>query len=344
MSPYQPLAKGSVRLLRLLPHQDENSRIECQLITISQLGSRSSHPYEALSYVWGPENDKKSIYIDGKNKLDVTANLYVALLHLRHRFVERILWIDAICVNQKDDIEKGHQVESMAKIYAKASRVLVWLGETADNSNQALEAIRVAAEKQYKNSVLYPTNQQANLALSDQQAGNSSSDETNQDAILTLLDRQWFQRIWVVQEVAAAQHILIKCGSAEIDGSAFCSGLSVLKPFDGTRPDLQTLIPPIAHLMRGTIFRRRHARDDDTGRLARFSLNIGRLGELVDMYHTRKATIPLDKVYALLGMSSDEPYKVGIEANYKSSWKEVFQKLVNLSLSNPSSRARGDYW
>ena len=51
----------------------------------------------------------------------------------------------------------------------------------------------------------------------------------------------------------------------------------------------------------------------------------------MDMYHTRKATIPLDKVYALLGMSSDDP---SIEANYESSWKDLFQKLVNFSLSN----------
>ena len=141
----------------------------------------------------------------------------------------------------------------------------------------------------------------------------------------------------VLQEVAAARHILIKSGSTEIDGYAFCRGLSVLEPF-GTRPDLQALIPPMAYLIKGAVFRGRHDRDD-TSRPARFSLNIRPLGELVDMYHTRKATDPLDKVYALLGMSSDDP---GIEVNYESSWKDLFWKLVDFSLSNAVSISTWD--
>ncbi|EJT69137.1 hypothetical protein GGTG_13246 [Gaeumannomyces tritici R3-111a-1] len=320
---YKDLPKDSVRLLRLLPHQDENSRIECQLITCSILDSEKTHPYEALSYVWGSEKNRLPIHIDGVKQL-VQANLHRALLHLRDCFVERILWIDAICINQKDNEEKGQQVQSMAKIYAKASRVIVWLadppdnGDQADNGNQAdsgdqaLEAIRTAAEEQRVDSQL---------------------DERKQQVILSLLRRKWFQRIWVLQEVAAARHILIKHGSTEIDGYAFCSGLDVLKPFDKAHPDLQALIPLIAHLIRGAVFRRRHERDD-TSRPARFSLNIRPLGELVDMYHTRKATEPLDKVYALLGMSSDA---AEIEANYKASWEDLFRKLINFSLSDQVS-------
>jgi thiamine pyrophosphate-dependent acetolactate synthase large subunit-like protein len=111
--------------------------------------------------------------------------------------VERILWVDAICINQHDNDEKGQQVQSMAKIYAKASRVIVWLGEAADNSDQALEAIRMAAEEQHTSSVIYKPNQEAILALSDQHPTNFPSNGTNQQAILGLLERPWFQRIWV---------------------------------------------------------------------------------------------------------------------------------------------------
>ncbi|KAF5696935.1 het [Fusarium mundagurra] len=105
--------------------------------------------------------------------------------------------VHAICINQRDSNEKGKQVQSMAKIYAKASRVIVWLGEAAASSDQALEEIRIVAVK------------------------NPAINETNhQQAILALLEREWFQRIWVLQEVAAARHVLIKCGSMEIDGYA----------------------------------------------------------------------------------------------------------------------------
>jgi hypothetical protein len=191
---YTRLREGSVRLLRLLPHPDEHSTIECQLFTCNLLDSESIHPYEALSYVWGPENNLKSIDLDSpglKDKLPVRENLHAALSHLRDRFVERIIWTDAICINQEDNEEKGQQVQSMAKIYAKASRVIVWLGEAADNSDEALKAIRRIAEEQHTNSAIYKTNQEAVLAPPDQQP------KTDQQAILKLLEREWFQRIWV---------------------------------------------------------------------------------------------------------------------------------------------------
>ncbi|KAK3367931.1 heterokaryon incompatibility protein-domain-containing protein, partial [Podospora didyma] len=308
---HTPLRKGSVRLLRLLPNSNQNSPIECQLITFSMLDTGSTHPYECLSYVWGSNSNKQPIYVDGC-KLHVTANLHAALSHLRHCFLERILWVDAICINQDDNDEKGQQVQLMAKIYAKASRVVVWLGEAADSSDYALEAIRAAADEQLTN---FPI------------------DEENRDTILTLLERGWFERIWVLQEVAAARHILIKCGPVEMDGYVFCSGLSALNISYETRPHLLGLIPPILYLIRGAVFRPR-SEGNETSRQDRFSLNIRPLGQLVDMYHTHKATIRHDKVYALLGMSNDEPSAAGLEANYEDPWREAFRKLVHFCLSD----------
>ncbi|KAK5637314.1 hypothetical protein RRF57_013026 [Xylaria bambusicola] len=172
---YTPLPEGSVRLLRLLPRSDEHSRIECQLNAYSLLDSESNHPYEAISYEWGPEKDQKTVYVNNR-ALSVRANLYAALSHLQDRFIERIIWIDAICINQENNDEKALQVQFMARIYAKASRVIVWLGQAAGSSDQALEVIRKAAEEQYTESAI---------------------DKLNQQAVLTLLRREWFQRIWV---------------------------------------------------------------------------------------------------------------------------------------------------
>ncbi|KAK3343623.1 heterokaryon incompatibility protein-domain-containing protein, partial [Lasiosphaeria hispida] len=323
MPPYISLPEGSVRLLRLLPNSDQNSPIECRLITFPALDSGSTHPYESLSYVWGSDDSKRPIYVD-RNELYVTANLHVALSHLRHCLLERMLWVDAICINQSDNVEKGQQVQLMAKIYSKASRVIVWLGEAADGSDQALEAIRAAA---------------------DEQPANFPVDKTNWGAILTLLDRGWFERIWVLQEVAAARHVLIKCGPAEIDGYAFCSGLSALNPSYETHPHLLGLIPPIVYLIRGAAFRPRY-KGEETSRQDRFSLGIRPLGQLVDMYHTHKATVPLDKVYALLGMSNDDddddPHAAGLKVNYDATWGELFRKLVQFCLSDQMSVSTWD--
>ncbi|KAF5716656.1 hypothetical protein FGLOB1_2462 [Fusarium globosum] len=246
--------------------------------------------------------------------MSVRANLHAALLHLRDGFIERIIWIDAICINQEDNDEKGRQVQSMAEIYAKATRVIVWLGEVADKSDYALEAIRAAAEEEY---------------AVEQQYTSTAADRTSLEAIVTLLERPWFQRIWVLQEAAAARHILVKCGHTEIDGYAFCSGLRAQSQSD---PYTVFRSPSIAYLMRGAIFRPRYrgSREDWPDR---FSLNIRPLGELVDIYHSRKATDRRDKVYALIGMSSDDPGAAGLSADYNTSWKELFQKLINYCLS-----------
>ncbi len=172
-----------MRLLHLLPHKDKHSRIECRLSICSLLDSGSSHSYEALSYAWGSEENPGSILVDGCD-FSVRANLHAALSHLRDEFIERVMWIDAICINQRDEGEKGHQVQSMAKIYAKASRVMVWLGEAALGSDQALETIRTAAAEESTDSAI---------------------SKTSQKAILALLGRPWFQRIWVRKAIDVQQ-------------------------------------------------------------------------------------------------------------------------------------------
>ena len=113
-----------MRLLRLQPHSDENSNIDCQVFTCTLLDSGSTHSYEALSYVWESADNPQLVFIND-SEMSVKGNLHAALLHLRDPFIDRILWIDAICINQEDDEEKSHQVRLMAKIYAKASRVIV---------------------------------------------------------------------------------------------------------------------------------------------------------------------------------------------------------------------------
>jgi hypothetical protein len=141
---------------------------------LKESGQRT-HPYDALSYVWGGEDKPRTISI-GRHDVQVTENLYAALLRLRYRSFDRFLWVDAICINQENGQEKEHQIQYMPKIYGLANCVIVWLGEAADDSNRALEEIRFAGEKA-------PTS--------------SPNDEAIRKPVLTLLQRPWFRRIWV---------------------------------------------------------------------------------------------------------------------------------------------------
>jgi Heterokaryon incompatibility protein (HET) len=129
------LEPDSIRLIRLLHSEDEDAPIRCQLFNHSLQESRKrTHPYDALSYVWGNLDETRPIVVD-RHVLHVTVNLHDALSHLRYRSIERIIWVDAICINQNDIKEKGQQIQFMAKIYGQANRVLVWLGRAENNSD-----------------------------------------------------------------------------------------------------------------------------------------------------------------------------------------------------------------
>jgi tetratricopeptide (TPR) repeat protein len=113
------------------------------------------------------------------------------------------------------------------------------------------------------------------------------------------------------------------CGSAEINGYTFCLGLNKLQLFYEDHSDLQGLIRSITYLIRGAIFRPKYT-TSPSGGLS--------LGELLDLYHTRESTVPNDKVYALLGMSSDDPRAAGLSPDYTVPWTTLLQRLIKYIL------------
>jgi hypothetical protein len=114
-----------MRVLKLAPGKPEDD-IKCTLQTISLESSLCR--YEALSYVWGNPDDTVDITCNGQ-RLAITVSLDSALRHFRDPKEPRTLWADAVCINQTDDTEKGHQVKRMDKVYENARKVLAWVGE-----------------------------------------------------------------------------------------------------------------------------------------------------------------------------------------------------------------------
>ena len=185
-----PLGHDGIRLLRLIPNKDETAVIKCQLFDYTLESGKQTHLYEALSYVWGDPNKTVPIFI-GEHRFNITENLHTALLHLRNHSIERIIWVDAICIDQANEQEKAHQIQYMTKIYGQANHVIIWLGEAADNSDQAFEDIRAAAEDEFTNSLI---------------------EEMSQKAILKLLERLWFRRIWVREQILDNIRKVLKAG------------------------------------------------------------------------------------------------------------------------------------
>jgi hypothetical protein len=120
----------AIRLMTLHPGE-ESSSIRISLHEVS-LGTNPR--FEALSYTWATEDgdDRRSSCIECEGgKLLVTKNCEAALRRLRDNDVERIFWIDAICVDQDNTNERNHQVQLMREVYSTAHQVIIWLGDAS---------------------------------------------------------------------------------------------------------------------------------------------------------------------------------------------------------------------
>jgi len=140
---YRQLDKRSqeIRLLKLLPlaeGQGGESTIECALITKPIADAPA---FDALSYVWGKPGRWRPIRVDA-TAFFVQPNLYDVLKTFRNtRQCPRYLWVDAICINQSDVLERNHQVPLMRLIYTQAETVRVWLGCGKPESIACMQSI-----------------------------------------------------------------------------------------------------------------------------------------------------------------------------------------------------------
>jgi hypothetical protein len=138
---YQPLRDtNSIRVIELFSALDRDQQV---IINLSERLLGSSFQYEALSYTWDKQKPTRDITCNGAS-LCVTENVFQALRQLRNTKAQRRkLWIDAICINQKDEAEKTSQVSMMGNIYARADRVNIWLSHSTEAMRAVFEYMRL---------------------------------------------------------------------------------------------------------------------------------------------------------------------------------------------------------
>lgn len=129
-------SQQQIRTLTLLAAEDDDEPIQCQMETVSL---STCHPFVALSYCWGSATDKFSIVYVNMTAVRVRQNLWQFLRSLRRVKGTIKIWVDYLCINQLDDLERGHQVKMMSKIYGKADAVIAWLGEGSPELEQDIE-------------------------------------------------------------------------------------------------------------------------------------------------------------------------------------------------------------
>ncbi|EUC49463.1 hypothetical protein COCMIDRAFT_63830, partial [Bipolaris oryzae ATCC 44560] len=284
------------RLLRLL--KGSGPEIECDLFLQSL---QSVHlPYEALSYAWGSNELVECIKLDEKS-FWITDNLHAALQNLRLRDRNRILWIDAICINQEDKVEQSHQVQQMGQIYEKAEKLLIWLGKATPQMIALMERLN-----QFRNA-----DPDYHYKLETFQDWNWTDHSI---AIKQILNREWFTRVWILQEAAKASRADVCCGAGSIPTEILVLALSFVK--QEFPPHCRPILDIMAKSFRSKSW---WAQTRD-------------LRTLLRKFHGSKATDERDKIYALLGMSLDPLDTKSITIDYQRPTSQVIQEVIKYLL------------
>ncbi|CAL8574427.1 hypothetical protein XPA_000387 [Xanthoria parietina] len=207
---------STTRLMNLMPGSFDDD-IDVSLETLD-LANDDGREYEALSYAWGSKDNPLEIYITDpstniKACLPVTRDLALALRYLRLPQLSRMLWIDAICIDQENLEERGHQVKKMGDVYHTARKVIIWLGPASDDSGiavRSLQEISAMIEVDWNTGTMRPkTRADANWA--NTQLPWMWDDKTS-ESVENLLQAPWFNRLWIWQEVLLSRTAEIYVG------------------------------------------------------------------------------------------------------------------------------------
>lgn len=127
-----------------------NERLQGQLRCVSL---DDDPQFAALSYVWGAYATTPDYLFCNDGQLEVTENCYSALLHLRKKFGALTIWVDSICIDQSNKLEKEQQISMMGDIYSRAYSTFVWLGDGTAGTDRAMAYLgSVQIQRYYKTS------------------------------------------------------------------------------------------------------------------------------------------------------------------------------------------------
>lgn len=274
--------------------------------------------YEALSYVWGECEtqhtvkvvEDASIHDSGAySTLAVGPNLFECLKYMRRASRSRILWVDAICINQSDSAEKSDQVRRMGDLYRCAQRVVVWLGAASYHSTRGLRMLSEAGDK------LEATVQQRFMCAPGHKEYRPpvpiTNDPQTSEALIDIVRRPWWTRLWVVQEILLSTRAsaMVQCGEETASWRRLRRGLIAF----GT-----SKIPPNMN----SIYAEKL---DDCVALAMSTTNEHPLSLLDNTRHTM-CSDPIDRVFGLLGLLPSI-IKTKLQVSYNKTARQVWRDL-----------------
>lgn len=288
MQEYRTMRRSNIRLLHVHP-SSSLWRIEATLESVSFLDRPS---YRALSYTWGSSSRPMTITVNGK-KMSITRNLWEALFNIRDRNKNETIWVDAICIDQASNEEKSVHVPLVSFIYGRAKEVIVWLGDHSPPhwfkaSSPSLWRGDWAVSKA---KLYWPATKYWLYVLA------------NQD---------YWHRCWIVQEIATASTIRVFSGKYSIPWPELMKLMRLYKSKE------HLYIDAVDSVLKLQAVREAKYLDGATYTLS----------NLLENFSDCFSTLPVDKIFAFVGMASD--CQTGcISADYKINPLSIYRELIS---------------
>ncbi|KAK6063221.1 HET domain-containing protein [Seiridium cupressi] len=343
-----------IRLLELLPGNRERPLV-CQLRRV--LLNACDEKYEAISYVWGPTDGSTWIEVVEDGHIETTPNLHSALLHLRRVDRTRVLWVDAICINQESNDERTAQVPFMCEIYRNAASTVCYLGNKHNTTRQMFHMLEDLSQE----AKHAPTDSHVEHYL---QALPSFITKLNIDpieselrtkylgdiTIIAIAACKWWHRIWTAQEMLLSENVIFMIGRRTITWEKLCRAvdyglrIQIWVPItEGFIVD-HAIVPYLS--MRALIARRQvegHRQLQQSGTSRKHAeMPASYLLLLLTLCRHRGSTDPRDKIYAVLGLLRDtfseamapgHPDNLAIRLDYHHPTVYVYRKTAETIIS-----------
>jgi hypothetical protein len=315
---YLPLAEDEIRLLSV---QKRDGETVYELIHVQ---FDKAPRYTALSYCWEDQSPDQPLNCAGSTLL-VTANVKNFLSYFCTQAEPQYIWIDGLCINQTDISEKNHQVGFMKSVYTKASKVVIWLGESNDSINDAIRQIPYVLPSA---ATYRGTKSGFDDALKSY--GIPIRGSLFWEGIETLLSKPWFSRLWTFQEAVLPKNVEVRCGKDMLSYDlmtaltrALSNDSNPLSLFKGRRRSgsrVDTQPRGRQTWMRVAQCRDLIAKQPDS--MLSFSM-------LLIYGRDLSATNPADKIYGMLGLAKPSMQSL-ISIDYARHYHDVYVHFMKI--------------
>ncbi|RDL33943.1 uncharacterized protein BP5553_08311 [Venustampulla echinocandica] len=331
------LQPDAIRILLLEPATTQEADLHAT-ISIACLGENPL--YEAISYTWGEPVFPEALHLSVENpnldlhihsKIQITENLASALRQFRRKNENRVLWADAVCINQLDNEEKASQVTLMKRIYKQAAQVLIWLGDNTPEMDSAFQFTEGLAARAKDEFDVKPRSYVIHLVPHKLECDRGHIEEllasTKSSHIHHIYGRPWFSRLWIVQEVALATKAVLCSGKLELDWMTFETAMTLLRESLDTVAGSSILEAVAFSQVWSIIEVKGDYRALNSGHVTYGSV-YAQLGIFMQRLRQQDCKDDRDRVYALLGLQTPLFLSLHFKPDYTVTSFEVYTKFA----------------